>query len=126
MPSRFVILHHRLDSGEHWDLMLERGEVLLTWQLLREPVNRESLPIPARRIGDHRKAYLDYEGPLTGNRGTVRRVDSGSLDIVKNTPKCLRLVLKGKRLEGLFTLQKVDCGWVLEATDASAETSSGR
>ena len=105
--------------------MLERGEVLLTWQLLREPVNRESLPIPASHIGDHRKAYLDYEGPLTGNRGTVRRVDYGSLDIVKNTPKCLRLVLKGKRLEGLFTLQKVDCGWVLEASDPSAETSSG-
>ena len=30
MPSRFVILHHRLDDGEHWDLMLEHGEVLLT------------------------------------------------------------------------------------------------
>ena len=111
MPSRFVILHHRLDAGEHWDLMLEQGDVLLTWQLLREPVNRESLPIPARRIGNHRKAYLDYEGPLTGNRGTVRRVDSGSLDIIEGTAQGLRIVLTGKRLCGSFTLRPQAEGW---------------
>lgn len=114
MPSLFVILHHRLDSGEHWDLMLERGEVLLTWQLLREPVNRESLPIPASHIGDHRKAYLDYEGPLTGNRGTVRRVDSGSLDIIEDTAQGLRIVLTGKRLCGSFTLRSQAEGWSFE------------
>ncbi len=113
MSNRFVILHHRQDSGEHWDLMLEQGDVLLTWQLLREPVNRESLPIPARRIGDHRKAYLDYEGPLTRSRGTVRRVDFGSLDIVEDTAQGLRIVFTGKRLHGSFLLQKVDEDWVL-------------
>src|SRR3989304_1881295 len=114
MPSRYVILHHRLDDGEHWDLMLEQGDVLLTWQLLREPVNRDSLPIPARRIGDHRKSYLDYEGPLTGGRGTVQRVDSGSLDIVKNAAGGLRLVLAGKRLCGSFLLRPQAEGWSFE------------
>ncbi len=38
MASRFAILHHKTAGGEHWDLMLERGGVLLTWQLEREPV----------------------------------------------------------------------------------------
>jgi len=118
MSSRYVILHHRLDQGEHWDLMLEQGEVLLTWQLLREPVNRENLPIPARRIGDHRKAYLDYEGPLTGNRGTVRRVDSGVVEIEENTPKCIRFKLNGGRLWGSFLLRPQADGW-------SFETASG-
>jgi len=111
MPNRFVILHHRLDDSEHWDLMLEQGDVLLTWQLLREPVNRESLPIPARRIGDHRKAYLDYEGPITGNRGTVRRVDSGSVEIIDNTADGCRFVLIGGSLRGSFMLQKVGEEW---------------
>lgn len=114
MPDRYVILHHRLDSGEHWDLMLEQGEVLLTWQLLREPVDRESLPIPARRIGDHRKAYLDYEGPLTGNRGTVRRIDSGTVEIEENTPKCVCFILNGGRLWGSFLLQLQAEGWSFE------------
>ena len=111
MPDRFVILHHRLDHGEHWDLMLEHGDALLTWQLLREPVDHNSLPIPARRIGNHRKAYLDYEGPLTGDRGTVRRVDSGSLDIIEDTAQGLRIVLTGKRLHGSFILQKAGEDW---------------
>ena len=123
MPSRFVILHHRLDAGEHWDLMLEQGDVLLTWQLLREPMNRESLPIPARRIGDHRKAYLDYEGPLTRNRGTVHRVDFGSMNMVEITPECCRLVLSGQRLRGSFTLQKDGDEWLLVGSGARSPAS---
>jgi len=123
MPDRFVILHHRLDGGEHWDLMLEHGDVLLTWQLLREPIDRASLPIPARRIGDHRKAYLDYEGPLTRNRGTVHRVDFGSMNMVEITPECCRLVLSGQRLRGSFTLQKDGDEWLLVGSGARSPAS---
>ena len=39
MPTRFAILHHEVAGGEHWDLMLERKDVLLTWQLEREPAD---------------------------------------------------------------------------------------
>ena len=84
MPLRFVILHHTVHGGEHWDLMLEQGNTLLTWQLLREPFELASLPIPARRIGDHRKAYLDYEGSLSRNRGDVRRVGEGRVGEVRS------------------------------------------
>ena len=114
MPSLFVILHHRLDDGEHWDLMLEQGDFLRTWQLLREPIDRASLPIPARRIGDHRKAYLDYEGPLTGYRGIVRRVDSGTVEFEANTPQYCRFVLSGDRLRGTFTLRQQTHDWSFE------------
>ena len=115
MPDRFVILHHRLGDGEHWDLMLERGDILLTWQLLHEPIDRASLPIPARRIGDHRKAFLDYEGPLTGNRGTVRRVDSGMVEFEENTPQYARFTLSGNRLRGTFVLTLEAEGWTFES-----------
>ena len=114
MPNRFVILHHRLDEGEHWDLMLEQGDVLLTWQLLREPIDPASLPILARRIGDHRKAYLDYEGPITDDRGTVHRVDSGSLEVFENTPQCCRFTLSGDRLSGTYLLRKQTNDWSFE------------
>jgi len=94
--------------------MLESGDVLLTWQLLREPIDRASLPIPARRIGDHRKAYLDYEGPLTGNRGTVRRVDSGTVEFEENAPQYCRFTLSGDRLRGMFLLRQDAQGWTFE------------
>lgn len=118
MPSRFVILHHRHADGEHWDLMVEQGDVLLTWRLGREPVGRSSLPIPAKRIADHRKAYLDYEGPVSGDRGYVRRVDAGTVEFQESTSDCFILSMAGTRLSGRFTLLVSGDDWVLtEAPD---------
>lgn len=104
MPSRFVILHHTTPGGEHWDLMLEHGDVLLTWQLLKEPTGPESLPIPAKRIGDHRKLYLDYEGPLSGGRGEVSRVESGTVEFTESDDEYFQFQLRGSRLVGDFQL----------------------
>lgn len=67
--------------GSHWDLLLEldNGE-LLTWQIASLPdLNSlaQSLEITAKRLKNHRAIYLDYEGPISGNRGFVRRLASG-------------------------------------------------
>jgi len=114
MPGRFVILHHTTDAGEHWDLMLESGDVLLTWQLPVEPVCTRDLRLPARRIGDHRKAYLEYEGPISRGRGRVRRIDGGGLEWVEQASDRVRFRLSGGRLEGLFTLRLEGADlWVL-------------
>jgi len=121
MPSRYVILHHQLQHGEslsecrnqrlgehpceHWDLMLERGEILLTWQLLKEPTGPSALPIKALKIQDHRKAYLDYEGPISGDRGCVTRIDRGTCEIPEQTPSLYVLQLTGDRFTGKFYLR---------------------
>ena len=119
MPARFVILHHRLDDGEHWDLMLEHGDVLLTWQLLREPVDASSLPIPARRIADHRKAYLDYEGPVSGDRGTVQRIDRGTVEFKTTVDDQFVFKLDGTKLRGSFVLgRKHGNQWTMESIGA--------
>ena len=104
MPTRFVILLHRLGDGEHWDLMIERGSLLATWQLTRNPLDPGHWPIPARRIGDHRKAYLEYEGPLTRNRGSVTRIESGTAKLTEHDPTRYTLQLTGTKLSGDFTL----------------------
>lgn len=33
------------------------------------------------RLADHRSAYLDYEGPVSDNRGRVRRIAAGACDV---------------------------------------------
>ncbi len=116
MPERshFVILHHRLKGGEHWDLMLEHGQVLLTWQLEREPTDAAALPIPARRIGDHRPAYLTYEGPVSGDRGDVRRVDAGTVEIQGLSAETCIFTLSDGRLRGRFVLSGHDDAWSLD------------
>lgn len=86
--SRCVILWHTFSETEqrrvpHWDWMFEFGGALITWETppLSLWLQRNS-PLPprtivARRLVDHRLHYLDYSGPLTGNRGHVQQLASG-------------------------------------------------
>ncbi len=88
--------------------MLERGEVLLVWRLGREPESGDDLPIPARRIFDHRKLFLEYEGTLSKGRGSVTRVDSGTVVFENLTDDCGTITLVGERLSGRFHISGGD------------------
>jgi hypothetical protein len=100
MP-RFVILSHDHPSP-HWDFMLEQGEALRTWRLAEVP--RPGRTLPAEPLPDHRKAYLDYEGPVSGGRGTVAQVDAGKYCILESDPTGMVLRLDNGRNRMLATL----------------------
>ena len=83
---RFALLAHaHLTPGyptPHFDLLLEDpalpGEKRCrAWRLRADP--RFDAPTPAEPLPPHRVHYLDYEGPVSGGRGTVRRLDGGGL-----------------------------------------------
>ena len=78
MPARFVILEHSVNGAVHFDLMLEVAgqELLRTFQLARWPL-AVGEGCACARLADHRRAYLDYEGEISGGRGSVRRVAAG-------------------------------------------------
>jgi len=78
--KRFVVLRHDYPCL-HWDFLLERDENLESWRLLREPVSEEW--IRAEPLPDHRSVYLTYEGPVSGDRGTVSRILSGKFESSK-------------------------------------------
>jgi DNA polymerase Ligase (LigD) len=105
MP-RFVILehdHHHL----HWDLMLEAGEVLQTWRLAQPPIEPPCV-IAATILGDHRRIYLEYEGPVSGDRGTVQRWDAGTyVDQADSTPQKRHLLFEGVRVSGSVWLVSI-------------------
>lgn len=65
-----------VSRGSHFDLMFETAAGLLTWAVDRLPVIGQP-PQPALSLPLHRAAYLDYEGPVSGDRGSVRRVQAG-------------------------------------------------
>ena len=114
MPDRFVILHHTGHGDEHWDLMLERGNSLVTWQLLSNPLEGCESHVVARQIGDHRMVYLEFEGPVSGGRGQVSRLDQGTLSWVAQCDAFLRFRLDGIHLRGEFQLacSKIGTEWV--------------
>lgn len=85
MPQRFVILKHD-HPFLHWDLLLQGETSARTWRLLRKPCLNE--PISAEPLPAHRLLYLDYEGPISNNRGMVQRVLAGTytVDANNNSP----------------------------------------
>ncbi len=96
MP-RYVILEHDYPE-RHWDFMLEAGEVLRTWKLSSPP--QMGLVIPAEKSFDHRPVYLDYEGPISGGRGSVVRWDSGSFQTIAEDNDRVEVRLTGKHMNG--------------------------
>lgn len=104
MP-RFVILEHHSPRGLHWDFMLQRGEGLATWALAQAP--GPHTVIPAQALVDHRLAYLDYEGPISGGRGTVARWDCGTFEPVHWDAEVAVIALSGTRLLGEVRLHRV-------------------
>lgn len=104
----FVLLHHLTADGEHYDLCLEAGEKLATWRLPRQagapPESLGTGPLEARRLADHRRAYLDYEGPIGGDRGRVIRIDRGPLTIHEASDTRWTFRLQGACLNGMYRL----------------------
>jgi hypothetical protein len=102
MP-RFVILEHD-HPFLHWDLMLELGDVLRTWRLAAPPLPGQS--IPATFLADHRRLYLEYEGALSGNRGSVVRWDTGTFSWQTNEDRHVALVMEGGKARGTAILRR--------------------
>lgn len=120
----FVLLRHETSEGVHWDLMLKDGQSLATWQLGQDPTaaGQRLAPdgLPARRLPDHRLDYLEYEGPVSGNRGYVARVDRGNCELLAREERIWVFRLAGRALFGHFRLFAEQAGsdiWRLEQVD---------
>lgn len=106
--TRFVILHHSLPPGgerqSHWDLMIECDGELLTWALDEYP--KLNSRISAIELASHRLDYLEYEGPVSGGRGDVRRVESGWCRILYHDAQKLSAELQGETLQCLVNVSR--------------------
>ncbi|MCP4375845.1 MAG: hypothetical protein GY794_06685 [bacterium] len=114
------MLHRHSDYGPtHWDLMLEVDDALATWQIESDPLAMlPAEPITATRIHDHRKAYLDYSGQVSGGRGRVAVADSGQLTVASEDDNLWTFELRGSILQGRFELRAVsgnDNRWTLRS-----------
>lgn len=82
-PLATVLLgHHTPDGSHHIDWMLARDsknqQRLISFRLAeRLDLMGAGAAAPAERVEDHRPLYLEYEGEVAGNRGSVRRLASG-------------------------------------------------
>lgn len=90
-----VLLRHDLPDGSHhfdWMLARDNDGPLLTFRLDRD-ISLDADPFEAEHLADHRRAYLQYEGEVSGNRGTVVRIASGRCGILTRTDRSIELSL---------------------------------
>ena len=89
-PLCYVVLHHTGLDQPHFDLMFEStpGSALLTWRSPTWPIIAAT---QTQRIDDHRRDYLQYEGPVSRNRGVVARVAQGNFQFESGTEEHYRI-----------------------------------
>jgi hypothetical protein len=118
MP-RFVVLEHD-HPHRHWDLLLEAEGALRAWRLAEPP--QPGRAAPAEPLPDHRPHYLDYEGPVSGGRGHVRRWDAGTFTWRADESGRIEVELHGQRCRGAATVAVLaGGGWVFALAAAANE-----
>src|SRR5271165_2579794 len=105
--GRFVVLEHNW-NGVHWDFMLEVGASLKTWAVDAPIV--PGVELPARLLPNHRRIYLSFEGPISGDRGSVRRVAEGVFQSIEWHLDRVRVQLSGAQLVGEVDLYRSPSG----------------
>jgi hypothetical protein len=125
MP-RFVLLYHECppdyERASHWDFMLEVGAVLRTWAVPQLPASWHDAhqrtrglhpgcapaatinEVGAEQLAAHRRDYLAYEGPVSGGRGHVVRIDQGTYETKVESSQSWTLALAGQCLRGTVEL----------------------
>ena len=130
--GRYVILWHQLPAvgrqseagrqsesdlggrGDHYDWMFETQGHLLTWASPRISPPDQPLVVAAIALAPHRRAYLDYEGAISGGRGTVRRVEHGVYRRLTDADDRLECILAGGRSGRLRIYRTASSGsWVI-------------
>jgi hypothetical protein len=85
--ARWALLKHTTPDGAfHYDWLMEPSGVpeaaLITFRVFERPDDAGVDRLAAQRLADHRRVYLEYEGPLTGGRGSVERVGEGTCEVI--------------------------------------------
>ena len=113
--NKWVLLEHKVYFGTsleiHYDFLVENEIDCLTWKFLKLPLlNNNSVEI--FKQPNHRLVWLSREEyQLSGNRGSVKRIDNGIFKNVsdKLDSQDLRLILDGELLYGLFEISGNSC-----------------
>lgn len=109
--GRYVVLFHDWGKvpgaappgrGDHFDWMFEADTGLRTWATDERLSLDEAATAAAIELPLHRAAYLEYEGPISGNRGSVRRMERGTFRVLLESADRFEIEVEGDRVGHLL------------------------
>ena len=104
---RFVLHGHRDDAGDHLDLRLEEGDVLVGWRLPPDVVEQLALgtqvPCELKRIHPKRWLDVDEEGCAVEDSGTYTWVTKSGTQAL--------IAFRGEQFAGVYSVARQErCG----------------
>jgi DNA ligase D-like protein (predicted 3'-phosphoesterase) len=102
----YVIQKHQ-SSHLHYDLRLEVGGLLKSWAIPRKPEDTRGLKRLSVQVEDHPPGYEKFEGTIPEGQpgaGKVEIWDNGFYQPVSENKDRMEILIRGRKLEGLFTL----------------------
>ena len=109
MSNSFVI-HIHYSSKKHWDLRLEKNDVLKSWAVPKEPPSESNIKRLAIQVEDHDLNYGSFEGVIPEGQygaGLVEIWDEGTYTPEKWETNKIVFMVSGKKLSGRYTLIKL-------------------
>ena len=116
-----ALLRHQTPTGSHYDWLLgipgsESDPAAKLWTArvdLPSTHWRDAGKCTLTRLPDHRRAYLSYQGPISGGRGQVIRVDRGQVLPLRWTDTRILLDVQLTQYQGRAELRWLaDDRWV--------------
>lgn len=122
MPRFAISRHTGSKEGDHYDLFLELGEALKTWRLQNTVFQAAQTAVA---IKDHRLAYLDHEGEVSGKRGHVMIWDRGTYTSDLWTETRIQVALQGRQFRGRLLLERHEKGWSIADAAVALRRAAG-
>ncbi len=104
--ARFVVQEHHA-RRLHYDFRLEKQGVLKSWAVPKGVPEKKAIKRLAIQVEDHALDYIDFEGSIPEGQygaGIVKIWDKGTYKLQSETPKRMVITLRGKRLNGTYSL----------------------
>lgn len=111
--DKLVILHHVSPAVIHWDILIHPhgAPQLWAWRCLIDPASwfilSDMVCSTLIRLPDHRLKYLDYVGPVSGNRGWVRPVLRHKAAVKSHTDAEIHLATRAGDSTWVWTLKHI-------------------